>query len=68
MIPGKPTVGMRSCVGQAPKVAMDRSEVVSVTATYATPAGDFKNVLKMCRTGAPLRKARRRSSTTRRRG
>lgn len=47
MIPGKPTVGMRFYVEQAPKVAMDRSEIVSVTATYTTPAGEFKNVLKV---------------------
>jgi hypothetical protein len=47
MIPGEPKVGVRFYQELAPKVAMDRSEIVSVTATYATPAGDFKKVLKV---------------------
>lgn len=55
MLPGKPAAGMRFYVEQAPKVAMDRSEVVSVTATCTTPAGDFKNVLKV-REGSAIEK------------
>ena len=46
MIPGKPVVGDRFQQEVAPKVAMDRSEVVAVTETFQTPAGTFKNCLR----------------------
>lgn len=45
-LPGKPVPGQRFFQEQAPKVAMDRCEIVSVTETLKTPAGEFKNVLK----------------------
>jgi len=46
MMPGKPTVGDRYCQEVAPKVAMDRAEVVSVTEECKVPAGTFKNCLR----------------------
>ena len=45
-LPGKPKVGAAYYQELAPKVAMDRAEVVSVTETVKTPAGEFKNVVK----------------------
>jgi hypothetical protein len=45
-IPGKPTVGARYQQEIAPKVAMDRAEVVSITETVKVPAGTFTNCLK----------------------
>ena len=45
-IPGIALLGARYYQEIAPKVAMDRAEIVSVTETMKTPAGDFKNVLK----------------------
>jgi hypothetical protein len=46
LVPGKPTVGIRYYQEFAPKVAMDRAEVVSVTEKLHTPAGTFKNCLR----------------------
>jgi hypothetical protein len=46
MIPGRPSVGMKYYQEVAPKVAMDRAEVVSLTAKLKTPAGAFTNCLK----------------------
>jgi len=46
MIPGNPVVGERYQQEVAPRVAMDRAEIVSVTATLQTPAGRFKNCLR----------------------
>jgi hypothetical protein len=41
MIPAQPTVGQAFYQEIAPKVAMDRVEVVSINATVRTPAGTF---------------------------
>jgi hypothetical protein len=46
LIPGKPEVGMRYYQEIAPKVAMDRAEVLSISKTYKTSAGEFENCLK----------------------
>jgi len=46
ILPGKPRVGDRYQQEMAPRVAMDRAEVVTVTETYQTPAGTFKNCLR----------------------
>jgi hypothetical protein len=47
MMPGSPTLGQRHYQELAPKVAMDRVEIVSTTARSTTPAGVFENCLKM---------------------
>jgi len=46
MVSGKPTVTQRYYQELAPRVAMDRAEVISITETLETPAGKFQNVLK----------------------
>jgi hypothetical protein len=46
LVPGKPTVGDRYLQEVAPRVAMDRAEVVSVAETFQSPAGTFKNCLR----------------------
>ena len=56
-LPGKPKVGDAYYQELAPKVAMDRAEVVSVTATVKTPAGEFKDCVKTEET-SPLEKGR----------
>jgi hypothetical protein len=45
-MPGAPAVGSRYYQEQAPGVAMDRAEVVSLTERIATPAGVFEGCLK----------------------
>jgi hypothetical protein len=45
-MPGKPKVGAAYYQEMAPKVAMDRAEVVSTNETLKTPAGDFKDCVK----------------------
>lgn len=45
IVPGAPRVGDRYYQEIAPKVAMDRAEVVSVTETVTVPAGTFRNCL-----------------------
>lgn len=45
-MPAKPTVGMKHYQELAPKVAMDRAEVVSVDEKVKVPAGDFERCLK----------------------
>jgi hypothetical protein len=47
MMPGLPLLGARHYQEIAPGVAMDRAEIVSVTETVKTPAGVFKNCLKV---------------------
>jgi hypothetical protein len=47
MLPGAPAVGQRYYQEVAPKVAMDRAEVVSTTATVKTPAGPFTNCVRV---------------------
>jgi len=46
MMPGQPKVGDRYYQEMAPKAAMDRAEVVSVTEECKVPAGTFKNCLR----------------------
>lgn len=50
MMPGLPLLRARFYQEIAPDVAMDRAEVESVTATLKTPAGEFKNCLKILET------------------
>jgi hypothetical protein len=47
MMPGKPKVGNRYYQELAPKVAMDRGEVLSLTEEVKVPAGTFKNCIKI---------------------
>jgi hypothetical protein len=46
LMPGSPVVGLRYYQEVAPKVAMDRAEVVSVSERVTTPAGTFEKCLK----------------------
>ncbi len=46
MMPGQPALKAKYYQEVAPKVAMDRAEVVSLTETVKTPAGEFKNCVK----------------------
>ena len=46
MMPGEPLLRARYYQEIAPKVAMDRAEVISLMETVRTPAGLFTNVLK----------------------
>jgi len=52
MVPGAPAVGDRYHQENAPKVAMDRAEVVSLAETLETPGGTFKNCLRIRETSA----------------
>ena len=56
MMPGEPLIGARYYQEVAPRVAMDRAEVVSLTAKVTTPAGAFTNVLRTTET-TPLEPA-----------
>ena len=47
MMPGQVLLGSKYYNEIAPQAAMDRSEIVSLTETVKTPAGEFKNVLKI---------------------
>jgi len=47
MIPGKPTKGDKFYQEIAPKVAMDRVEIVSVDETVKTPAGTFQHCVHL---------------------
>jgi hypothetical protein len=47
MMPGLPLVKARHYQEIAPGVAMDRAEIMSVSETVRTPAGEFKNCLKV---------------------
>jgi hypothetical protein len=47
MMPGQVSLKARYYQEIAPKVAMDRAEIVSLTETVKTPAGEFKNCLKV---------------------
>ena len=44
-MPGKPVVGMKYFQEIAPRVAMDRAEVISTDETFSSPAGEFADVL-----------------------
>jgi len=46
MMPGQPLIKARYYQEIAPKVAMDRAEILSLSVSMKTPAGDFSNVLK----------------------
>lgn len=50
MMPGTPLVGARYYQEVAPGAALDRSEILSTTETYETPAGKFEKVLKILET------------------
>jgi hypothetical protein len=47
MIPGKPKLGEKYYQEIAPKVAMDRVEIVSVNETVKTPAGTFQKCVHL---------------------
>lgn len=47
IMPGTVKVGYKHYQEIAPKVAMDRAEIVSVTESLETPAGKFKDCLKV---------------------
>jgi hypothetical protein len=47
MVPRAPTVGQRFYQELAPKVAMDRVDVVSIDETVTTPAGTFEHCLHL---------------------
>lgn len=55
MMPGLPLMKAKFFQEIAPAVAMDRAEIVSVTETLKTSAGEFKNCLKVEET-TPLEK------------
>jgi hypothetical protein len=59
-IPGSPLLGARYYQELAPDVAMDRAEVVSLDETMETPAGKFRQVLKIVET-TPLEPGARES-------
>ena len=46
MMPGLPLIRARYYQEMAPKVAMDRAEIVSLGVTMKTPAGEFTNCLQ----------------------
>lgn len=50
MMPGVPLLGARYYQEFAPRVAMDRAEIVSLGETVRTPAGEFRNALKIAET------------------
>jgi hypothetical protein len=47
MMPGLPLIGARYYQEIAPGVAMDRAEIVSLSEIVKTPAGDFRNCLRV---------------------
>ena len=53
IMPGQPLLGARYYQEIAPGVAMDRAEIVSLSETVQTSAGNFKDVLKVAET-SPL--------------
>lgn len=46
IMPGDPEIGMKYYQELAPGKAMDRAEVMSLSETFETPAGEFNNCLK----------------------
>jgi len=50
MMPGLPLLHARHYQEVAPGVAMDRAEIVSLTDVLKTPAGAFRNVLRVAET------------------
>ena len=57
MLPGTPKIGFRHYQEIAPKVAMDRAEIVGLDETVVTPAGKFEHCLKVEET-TPLEKGK----------
>src|SRR5204863_3577203 len=49
-MPGLPLVGAKYYQELAPGAGMDRAEILSVSETVKTPAGEFKNCLKTLET------------------
>ena len=47
MMPGRPLLRSRYYQEVAPNIAMDRATIVSMSQTVKTPAGEFKNCLKV---------------------
>ncbi len=47
LVPGSPKVGMKFYQEMAPGIAMDRAEIVSISEMVKTPAGEFKDCLKI---------------------
>ena len=47
LMPGQVLIGGRHYQEIAPKAAMDRAEIVSMSETVKTPAGEFKNCVKV---------------------
>lgn len=47
MMPGEPMLGAKYYQEVAPKLAMDRAEIVGLSTTLRTPAGEFKGCLKV---------------------
>jgi hypothetical protein len=58
MMPGIPLLNARFYQEIAPGIAMDRAEIVSVSESLKTPAGDFQNVMKVRETTPLEPKAR----------
>src|SRR6185503_11220218 len=58
MIPGLPLLRSRYYQEIAPRVAMDRAEIVALGGTLTTPAGRFTDVLTVEETSALERDAR----------
>ena len=54
LMPGSPRVGMKYLQEVAPGIAMDKSEVISLSETLKTPAGTFYKCLKT-REGSALK-------------
>jgi uncharacterized membrane protein YkoI len=52
LMPGKPKVGDRFYQERAPKVAMDRAEIVSLDEKVTTPAGTYEKCLDVKETSA----------------
>jgi hypothetical protein len=50
MMPGIPLLSARYYQEMAPRVAQDRAEIISLSETVTTPAGEFRNVLKIAET------------------
>jgi hypothetical protein len=58
MLPGTPAVGLRYYQELAPKIAMDRAEIISLNERLITPGGTFEKCMKTEET-TPLEKGAR---------
>jgi len=47
MMPGQPRLNFKHYQEVAPRVAMDRAEIVGTDETVRTPAGEFTNCLRV---------------------